>query len=122
MAHSRDSENGDQKPAKRQKTSGTAMDPRNNPYLAHHYEEDESAPLKSTYNSKNMSPMSNLPRHETTAAQAMELEDRANNPYTGSPFSQRYFNILKVRRGLPVHAQRYVSSPSIVYVIGTNIA
>jgi pre-mRNA-splicing factor ATP-dependent RNA helicase DHX15/PRP43 len=88
------------------------MDPRNNPYLAHHYEDDDSAPLKSTYHSKNDSPMNRLHRHETTAAQAMELEDSVNNPYSGNPFSQTYFKILKTRRNLPVHAQRYVEPSS----------
>jgi len=89
------------------------MDPANNPYLAHHYENGGPARLKSSYNSANDSPLNKLVRHETTAAQAMELEDSVNSPYTGRPFSQTYFNILKTRRNLPVHAQRYVEMPPI---------
>ncbi|CAR30287.1 DEAH-box ATP-dependent RNA helicase PRP43 [Lachancea thermotolerans CBS 6340] len=47
-----------------------------------------------------------LVRHKTTAAQAEVLESGAKNPFTGQVFSPRYFDILKVRRDLPVHAQR----------------
>jgi pre-mRNA-splicing factor ATP-dependent RNA helicase DHX15/PRP43 len=49
---------------------------------------------------------SGFSRHQTTAAQAQQLESAPNNPFTGSKFSQQYFDILKVRRDLPVHAQR----------------
>ena len=44
--------------------------------------------------------------HDTTAEQAERLEDGKVNPFTGNEFSQKYFDILKVRRDLPVHAQR----------------
>lgn len=44
--------------------------------------------------------------HQTTAEQAEKLENAAINPFTGEEFSQKYFDILKVRRDLPVHAQR----------------
>lgn len=47
-----------------------------------------------------------LVRHNTTAEQAEKLEDGKINPFTGGQFSERYFKILKVRRDLPVHAQR----------------
>lgn len=49
---------------------------------------------------------SGLTRHNTTAAQAEKLEDNHINPFTGNAFSEKYFGILKVRRDLPVHAQR----------------
>lgn len=61
-------------------------------------------------------------RHNTTAAQAEVIEDGKINPFTGEPFSQRYFDILKVRRDLPVHAQReeflkiYHSTQIMVFV------
>ncbi|KAG7920098.1 hypothetical protein KL927_000778 [Ogataea polymorpha] len=45
-------------------------------------------------------------RNKTTAKFAKKLEDGEKNPFTGKPFSQKYFDILKVRRELPVHAQR----------------
>ncbi|KAK6200436.1 P-loop containing nucleoside triphosphate hydrolase protein [Scheffersomyces amazonensis] len=49
---------------------------------------------------------SKFKRHETTAEQAEALENGHENPFTGKPFSQKYFSILKGRRDLPVHAQR----------------
>lgn len=45
-------------------------------------------------------------RNKTTAATAQKLESGNTNPFTGSEFTQKYFDILKVRRDLPVHAQR----------------
>ena len=47
-----------------------------------------------------------LVRHSTTAAQAKRLEDGKLNPFTDREFSQRYYEILKVRRELPVYSQR----------------
>ncbi|SCU97022.1 LAMI_0F08614g1_1 [Lachancea mirantina] len=48
----------------------------------------------------------NLTRHHTSAADAAKLEDGEKNPFTGRPFTTRYVDILKIRRDLPVHAQR----------------
>lgn len=45
-------------------------------------------------------------RHKTTAALAEKLENGPQNPFTGNNLSERYFDILKARRDLPVHAQR----------------
>lgn len=47
-----------------------------------------------------------LIRHQTTAEQAQKLEDGPKNPFTGHDFTTKYFDILKTRRDLPVHAQR----------------
>ncbi|AGO10173.1 AaceriAAR180Cp [[Ashbya] aceris (nom. inval.)] len=47
-----------------------------------------------------------MERHKTTAEQARQLEDGQKNPFTGKTFSENYVKILKVRRDLPVHAQR----------------
>lgn len=47
-----------------------------------------------------------LVRHQTTAEDAIKLEDGPVNPFTGEQFSDSYFKILKLRRDLPVHAQR----------------
>lgn len=61
-------------------------------------------------------------RHQTTAAQAEKVEDGKTNPFTGQEYSQKYFDILKVRRDLPVHAQReeflkiYHSTQIMVFV------
>ena len=52
-------------------------------------------------------PLNNFKRHATTAAEAKQAEDGPNNPFTDKPLSEKYFGILKTRRGLPVHAQRY---------------
>lgn len=49
---------------------------------------------------------SHFTRHATTALQASKLEDGPKNPFSGNGFSSKYFDILKVRRELPVHAQR----------------
>ena len=94
-----------------------SVDPKSNPYLAHMYEEDESYSGYSNGYGKTMSrtskvseayTLARLPRHKTTAAMAKEAENGPNNPFTGVPLSSQYFNILKTRRNLPVHVQRYV--------------
>ena len=90
-------------------------DPRSNPYLAHMYEEDESYNGYSNGYGKSMnrtngvsdaSTLVRLPRHKTTAAMARKSEDGPDNAFSGKPLSTQYFNILKTRRNLPVHAQR----------------
>ena len=117
----------DETRAKRQKTSGE-MDPSQNPYLAHMYENESTTSngyagsYDSGYNSNN-SPhgfgMSGLPRHKSTTAQAQKSEDGPNNPFTGQPLSRTYFDILKTRRNLPVHSQRFVIVVAF-YIITTN--
>lgn len=82
--------------AKRQKMD--AGDPKDNPYLAHMYEDSNGA--------DKGSPLAKLKRHQTTAATAKKAEDGDINPFSGNPFSSKYFSILKTRRDLPVHAQR----------------
>ncbi|CAI6504579.1 AIS_HP2_G0018020.mRNA.1.CDS.1 [Saccharomyces cerevisiae] len=47
-----------------------------------------------------------LQRHRTTAEQAQRLEDGRVNPFTGREFTPKYVDIMKIRRELPVHAQR----------------
>lgn len=94
MADNRsDSEGGAR--AKRQKMD--AGDPKNNPYLAHMYENN---------NASDNSALAKFKRHQTTAALAKKAEDGDINPFTGRPFSSKYFSILKTRRDLPVHTQR----------------
>jgi pre-mRNA-splicing factor ATP-dependent RNA helicase DHX15/PRP43 len=83
---------------KRQKTSNANMDPRSNPYLAHMYEEEKQLVDKSVF--------SRFKRHATTAQDAMAVEDGPNNAFTGKRLSNRYFDILRTRRNLPVHTQR----------------
>jgi pre-mRNA-splicing factor ATP-dependent RNA helicase DHX15/PRP43 len=90
-----DSEGGSR--AKRQKMD--AGDPKNNPYLAHMYENGNGNGSESTVLSK-------FKRHQTTAAMARKAEDGDINPFTGRPFSTKYFSILKTRRELPVQQQR----------------
>ena len=119
------SENLDGAPSKRQKTTGE-MDPRNNPYLAHHYEnENGSNGYGNGYSTPPLStsgPLSKMERHKTTAAQAREAEDGKNNPFTGRVHSEKYLSILRTRRDLPVQAQRdeflqlYQKSQILVFV------
>ncbi len=101
------------------------LDPRVNPYLAHRYEEPEED--EGTYNGyrngygrptsringvSNASSLARFPRHKSTAAMAKNAEDGPNNPFSGQPLSSQYFKILKTRRNLPVHQQRYVKGSS----------
>ena len=89
-----DSEDGAR--AKRQKMEGG--DPKDNPYLAHMYE--------GTNGAEKNSALAKFKRHQTTAALAKKAEDGDINPFSGQPFSSKYFSILKTRRDLPVHQQR----------------
>ncbi|KAK7537512.1 putative pre-mRNA splicing factor RNA helicase [Phyllosticta citribraziliensis] len=105
---------GEESRFKRQKTSAD-MDPRANPYLAHMYDDNGAGAKKNTALAK-------FKRHQTTAPLAKEAENGPNNLFTGRPLSQKYFNILKVRRDLPVHVQRdefldmYQNSQILVFV------
>ncbi|MCJ1413459.1 DEAH-box ATP-dependent RNA helicase prp43, partial [Ptychographa xylographoides] len=119
-------------PIKRQKTSSSPdMDPRANPYLAHMYEDvpDEKGYTNGYGGGKNRTNgvsqgigLAKFPRHATSTAMATKAEDGPNNPFSGKPLSPQYFNILKTRRGLPVHAQRdeflkmYQQSQILVFV------
>lgn len=102
---------------KRQKTSTIDMDPKANPYLAHMYEESSQEHGYSngygggkyrTNGASQGTSLAKFRRHATTTEQANKAEDGPNNPFSGQPLSPRYFSILKTRRGLPVHAQRYI--------------
>ncbi|OQE27247.1 hypothetical protein PENSTE_c004G00570 [Penicillium steckii] len=108
-----DSEDGSR--AKRQKMD--AGDPKNNPYLAHMYEDNDASS-----NGGLSSGFAKFKRHQTTAALAKKAEDGDVNPFNGQPFSSKYFSILKGRRDLPVHQQRdeflqlYQQSQILVFV------
>ncbi|KAJ5568567.1 Pre-mRNA-splicing factor ATP-dependent RNA helicase PRP43 [Penicillium hetheringtonii] len=108
-----DSEDGSR--AKRQKMD--AGDPKNNPYLAHMYED-----ANDSSNGSLSSGFAKFKRHQTTAALAKKAEDGDVNPFNGQPFSSKYFSILKSRRDLPVHQQRdeflqlYQQSQILVFV------
>jgi len=95
--------------AKRPRTGD--LDPANNPYLAHMYEEpSENNGYDSRngngYGSSEPTGLSDFIRHKSTAVQAHTAEDGPNNPFNNAPLSKQYFNILKTRRDLPVHKQR----------------
>ena len=114
--------------AQTKRTKAEDNDPRKNPYLAHMYEEEADEEtghdngyingyangfLSKTKSGASLGKgplLSKLPRHGTTSAMAKQAEDGPNNPYNGEPLSKKYFNILKTRRDLPVHAQRYVAA------------
>lgn len=79
-------------PSKRPKPE---MDPAQNPYLAHMYQDDGRGVL------------STFVRHKTTSKDATRAENGPANPFNGNPLSKQYFKILETRRNLPVHQQRY---------------
>ena len=92
-----------------------------NPYLAHlDVPVDETSGYSNGYRhglksgkldgTPSGTTIGHFPRHGTNAAMAKKAEDGPNNPFTGKPLSTQYFNILKTRRNLPVHAQRLVFS------------
>ncbi|KAL8991465.1 MAG: hypothetical protein Q9169_007865 [Polycauliona sp. 2 TL-2023] len=123
---------------KRMKTEDS--DPKMNPYLAHMYEDqpDDSGYKNSGYSngcghgngvslkteggSGTSTGFGKMPRHSTTAEMARRSEDGPNNAFSGQPLSNKYFSILKTRRGLPVHAQRdeflkmYQKSQILIFV------
>src|SRR5512140_1573428 len=96
-----DSSTQDSKRVKMGKGGDAKDSDRLNPYLAHHYQDDNNG-----QNNGFGGPLDKLERHKTTAAQAAKAEDSDLNPWTGQPHSQRYFDILKTRRNLPVCKQR----------------
>ncbi|KAL8705208.1 MAG: hypothetical protein Q9201_001664 [Fulgogasparrea decipioides] len=124
--------------AKRLKTEDN--DPTMNPYLAHMYEDqnDDSGyntgysngngygnggvSLKGQYGGGKGTGLAKMPRHNTTADMARKAEDGPNNPFSGELLSKKYFDILKSRRNLPVHAQRdeflrmYQESQILIFV------
>ncbi|KAK9461539.1 P-loop containing nucleoside triphosphate hydrolase protein [Lipomyces oligophaga] len=112
---------------KRQKTEQEMK----NPYLAHldSNEEDGSLANKTgpykrieTRNEVDNGPFAEFIPHETTAEMAIKAEDGPENPFTGRKFTQKYFDILKKRRDLPVFQQReeflrlYHSTQILVFV------
>ncbi|KAI4086666.1 MAG: hypothetical protein LQ344_007370 [Seirophora lacunosa] len=123
---------------KRLKTEDS--DSKMNPYLAHMYEDQNNndSGYSTGYSNGDGygtgvklgphtgwgggSVMANMPRHKTTADMARKAEEGPNNAFTGKPLSKQYFNILKTRRGLPVHAQRdeflhmYQKSQILIFV------
>ncbi|KAK5121816.1 DEAH-box ATP-dependent RNA helicase prp43 [Meristemomyces frigidus] len=117
---------------KRQKMTDERSD-RANPYLAHMYngdDQDQGVGLSNGYSyghsngaaNGGTSALASLKRHATTAEQVKKAEDGPANPFNGNNLSDRYFGILKTRRGLPVHAQRqefldmYQKSQILVFV------
>lgn len=99
---------------KRQKVDSDAA---NNPYLAHMYNDnnndDGNQSYDRSYNGGGAGPSDGLKhfkRHATTTALAAKAEDGPYNAFNGNPLSEKYFRILKTRRNLPVHAQRWVAS------------
>lgn len=94
-------------PNKRSKQE--TMDPSTNPYLAHMYEgsaQGSNSVGMGKRRDAGDSILNTFVRHQTTAEQAQKAEDGPNNAVNGKPLSNQYFQILKTRRNLPVHAQR----------------
>jgi len=74
----------------------------NNPYLAHRVPEGYVPQVAAA-----KGPLRDFKKRQTSAKQAEKAEDGPDNPFTLRPLSRTYFDILKKRRELPVHAQRY---------------
>ncbi|KAJ8096873.1 P-loop containing nucleoside triphosphate hydrolase protein [Lipomyces tetrasporus] len=105
-----------------------------NPYLADNQDDSDnffprSAPKmklgieqRSGVNGFQDAPLSDFVRHQTSAEQALKAEEGPLNPFNLKQLSQKYFDILKVRRNLPVHLQRqefldlYHSTQILVFV------
>ena len=126
-----DTTDGKSRATKKVKTSTGAMDPRQNMYLAHHYEGNEHSngvslnpePARTdSFKSNGSSALNSFTRHNTTAEEASAAEDGPNNPFTGKPLGWQYFKILDTRRKLPVHVQRddflalYQKSQFLIFV------
>nr|OQO22352.1 Pre-mRNA-splicing factor ATP-dependent RNA helicase PRP43 [Rachicladosporium sp. CCFEE 5018] len=105
---------------KRQKTESGTSDDKANPYLAHMYENGNGNAGGNGYsngysdrrpngaiNGNSGSILSTFKRHATTVEDATAAENGPKNALNGAPLSERYFGILKTRRGLPVHLQRH---------------
>lgn len=88
-----------------------------NPYLAHMHTDNENGNGHS-----DRDPFANFRLRNSTAKEAEVVEDLDINAFTGKPHSPRYFDILRVRRDLPVHKQRqefldkYHSTQILVFV------
>lgn len=84
--------------------------------------EDETYTLDYTPLHPLSEQLAGFERNKTTTAQVEAAESGKINPFTGKEFSQKYFDILKVRRDLPVHSQRdeflkiYHSTQIMVFV------
>ena len=76
----------------------------NNPYLAHMLPDQGYLPQVAA----GRGPLKDFHRRQSTAKQAEKAEDGPDNPFTLRPLGRQYFDILKKRRDLPVHAQRHV--------------
>ncbi|KAG4305213.1 hypothetical protein PORY_001383 [Pneumocystis oryctolagi] len=76
-----------------------------NPYLSH-LKTNEYQQKHNAYSNNYNSLWANFRKHQSTAEQAQKIENGPINPFTGLEFTEKYFNILKKRRQLPVHAQR----------------
>ncbi|KAK7422864.1 DEAH-box ATP-dependent RNA helicase prp43 [Neonectria punicea] len=114
----RSSADADDSSRKKSKKEDGADD-KYNPYLAHMHGNRNGG-----YGEElpSDSPFADMRRHKTTAKQAAKAEDLDSNPFTGRPHSQKYFQILQGRRGLPVHKERqeflnkYHESQILVFV------
>lgn len=93
-----------------------------NPYLSHWNDAPQTNGYRNGSSSGPSAPLTHFQRHSTNAALAKEAEDGPNNAFNNVPLSKEYFNILKVRRNLPVHQQRneflelYQKSQILVFV------
>ncbi|CAI6097029.1 unnamed protein product [Clonostachys chloroleuca] len=108
MAGKRASAESDE-PSRKKAKKGDSDGEVYNPYLAH-------------MNPSSDSPFSGMTRRQVTAEQISKVEDLSTNAFTGVEHTQKYFQILRTRRDLPVHKQRqeflekYHSTQILVFV------
>ncbi|KAK9481018.1 P-loop containing nucleoside triphosphate hydrolase protein [Lipomyces japonicus] len=118
---------GSERASKRAKSSySNGDDDVVNPYLAHLNDDQlqtkERSKSLGIQSSHGTNLLDTFTRHKTTAAQAVAAENGPRNPFNEKQLSKKYFDILKVRRNLPVHAQRdeflklYQSTQILVFV------
>ncbi|KAI9893352.1 MAG: DEAH-box ATP-dependent RNA helicase prp43 [Vezdaea aestivalis] len=98
------------------------MNPRGNPYLSHWEQVYGGYSPNGQTSTTDKNSLAKFRKHKTTVKQAKTAEDGPSNPFNEKTLSERYFNILKLRRNLPVHAQRaeflkmYQESQILVFV------
>jgi len=129
MAHKRsDSDSDESARVKRVKVESNGdtkpnMKAESNPYLAHwnspakrtsslppRFDCELMRTIEDPSNSADL--LYQFKRHATTAKEAKAAEDGPLNPFTGQKLSSNYMSILKKRRDLPVHVQRYDAYPT----------
>ncbi|CDK25654.1 unnamed protein product [Kuraishia capsulata CBS 1993] len=95
-----------ERPSKKSRTIASSVPEKAAEKAEAELEAHPHAPSEAVLEVHDAGEFAGMTRHKTTAQEAQKLESAELNPFTGLPFTQKYVDILKVRRDLPVHAQR----------------